>query len=214
MSNIRGRKITTINSEDTSSTLFLVPALGLKVEYLRHEHGFVNAYLNDVDLMKTYEYQLYLLFKIKDEDLFNAFLLKEYTRTKDLVQDYSPAEGYEVLVYNFPSKWKKEWALFMDGEYSYFRKSYVNLLPQEEHLEDEHGPFTQPSVQVNVCNRAVVLKNYWERMIGTKLEQESEYWSIPDILGKELLDIEKIINDSKADSASVGKLPKSDKQIS
>lgn len=208
MSYIRSKKINSIDRTNTNTSLFLIPGLGLKVDYLRTQFGFINGYLHDLDSPFQYNNPVFLLFLPPDEysrENLEVFIEREYKKKQELVDDYW-YEEYRVIVYEFPEKWLSEWELFFNGEYSSFRKKYVDLLPQEEHKEDIHGPYTEPSIQFNVCNRKAILKNYWEREIGEKLDPEGEYWSIPD-MRDETLNIEKIKNDSRTNQKDMGRVP-------
>ncbi len=208
MSNSRSKRINTINRDETDTTRFLVPAVGLKVTYLKHEHGFIDAYLKDPTAPRYHEFSLYLLFKPDNWEKFQDFVTAEYCRTAFSIDDYCYEDGYGVIVYGFPDCWQHEYDLFLEGKFSYFRKKYLNLLPQEEYLEDTHGPFSQPSIQYHVCNRTKILKNHWERVIGEKIDGESELWSVPK-MENETLNIEEIKKryDSTASKEYLGEMP-------
>lgn len=203
MSYTRSKKITSINKEDTNTTLFLVPPLGLKLGYLKYEHGFVNGFIGDVDC-PIEEYMIYLLFYPLDVRKLYHFFNREHGRTQGFINSYNYGD-YIVAKYSFPLQWRKEYDLFLEGKYSQFRKKFVDLLPQEDHKEDKYGPFTEPSIQYHICNQTRLLKNYWERELDVKLSRDSEYWSAPDMV-KEILDIQKIINDSTANKECMGEL--------
>lgn len=207
MSYTRTKKITSLSRGDTNTTLFLVPILELKIEYLKHEHGFINGFIADVDVPNE-DYMIYLLFAPKDVRKLYHFFNREHGRTNYFINTYNYGD-YIVAKYEFPEKWRKEWDLFLEGKYSQFRKKFVDLLPQEEHKEDKFGPFTEPSIQYHICNQTRLLKNYWERELDVRLGRDTEYWSAPDMT-IEILDIEKIKNDSRTNKEHLGELSESE----
>lgn len=174
---------------DTATTMFLVPGLGFNIDTIRYRYGFINAYLADVDY-DMYENAVYLLFKPKDMHTFQTFL--ERSEGPRIIDDYDYEGGYVVVVYEFPSEFRQEFKMFMKGKYSQFREKYRVLLPQVDSKIDKEGnPFTEYSLQFMVCHKAKALKDYWEKKLEIELDEEDEYWSVPDIK-RETLNIEKI----------------------
>lgn len=176
----------------TTSTLFLLPGLGIKEEEVRFRYGFINAYLKDED-REPYERGVYLLFKPENVIEFEHFLEREKRRTAQLIEDYDYRGGYVVLVYVFPEEYLHEWKLFLKGRYSKFRDKYKVLLPDIESKVDADGmPFTEMSIQYMIVFKADALKAYLEKRLGEELEEDAEYWGKPSVK-KETLNINKIL---------------------
>lgn len=177
---------------DTTTTMFLVPGLGLSLEEIRFRYGFINAYLKDED-REPYERGVYLLFKPANIIDFEHFLEREKKRTAQLIEDYDYRGGYVVLIYVFPEEYLHEWKLFLKGRYSKFRAKYLVLLPEIDSKVDSEGiPFTETSLQYMICYKAPALKQYLEKKLGEELEEDAEYWSKPS-MKKETLNINKIL---------------------
>ena len=71
----------------TITTMFIVPTLLIDRDRLK-ENGFINGYVKDGLKDVQYENAAYLLFKPNNPDRFKIFLDREYSRTKDIVDDY------------------------------------------------------------------------------------------------------------------------------
>jgi hypothetical protein len=188
---------------DTTTTMFLVPGLGIDIEEVKFRYGFINAYLQDKE-REPYERGVYLLFKPKSMIEFQLFFEREKTRTHQLIEDYDYDGGYIVLVYVFPDEYLLEYKLFLRGKYSKFRSKYRQLLPDIDSKIDSEGvPFTEYSMQFMIIYKAPALKKYMEKKLGTEFEEEDELWSKPDIK-KETLDISKIISYGRTNEGTVG----------
>ena len=193
-----------VNNKKTHTTLFLVPALGINKTYL-DKFGFVNGYLTDANHETKYEKSVYLVFKPKDLALFDKFVQSEKKRTKDLVlEDYDCGYGYTVLVYKFPSKYEKEYDLFLEGKYSKFGKEYIDIFPETTMTIDEQGyDRVDHTLWFHIFNRSKGIKTYWEEKLGVELAEDAEYFSIPEIEdkegkpGKEVFNIHKFIKEEE-----------------
>lgn len=176
---------------DTTTTMFLVPGLGINVEEVKFRYGFINGYLQDQD-REPYERAVYVLFKPKDMIEFQLFFDREKGRTANLIEDYDYEGGYTVLVYVFPDEFMMEYKQFLKGKYSRFRQKYKILLPDIESKIDPEGiPFTELSLTFMIMYKSKALREYLEKKLGTEFDEEDELWSKPDI-GRETLNIHKI----------------------
>lgn len=176
---------------DTTTTMFLVPGLGINIEEVRFRYGFINGYLRDQD-RELYERGIYLLFRPKNMIEFQLFFERERGRTHQLIEDYDYEGGYIVLVYVFPDEFLMEYKLFMKGKFSKFRTKYKILIPDIESKIDSEGiPFTELSLPFMVMYKSKALREYLEKKLGTRFDEDDELWSKPDIR-KETLDINKI----------------------
>lgn len=177
---------------DTNTTMFLVPGLGINVEEVRFRYGFINGYISDKD-QYAYDRAVYLLFKPKDVIEFQLFFEREKKRTINLIDDYDYEDGHTVLVYEFPSKFDKEFQLFLGGRYSRFRNKYKELLPVfESKLDEDDIPFSEHTIQFMVIYKSKALREYLEKKMDTILTDDEELWSKPNI-ELETLDISKIL---------------------
>lgn len=179
----------------TNTSTFLLRGLGTNTEDLK-KLGFINAYIDDANHEPHYEEAIYLLFKPEDIEEFQFFIMKEQEREAEIIEDYDYEGGYIVMVYKFPEKYNKEYNLFLRGEYSGFRKSYVDLFPIEVQIKNKFGAIiaTKASAYYHIFNRTPELRKYWEDKLDIELDDEAEYWEGIDIK-KETLDIKKIKNE-------------------
>lgn len=167
----------------TCSTIFLLPGIGLKRQSIL-KHGFVSAYMDDVNHDVHYENSVYVLYKPEQIEEFQKFLSSEYKRTPLLVEDYDYPGGYVVTVYKFPKEFMEEYDLFLKGKYSKFSKKYMDLFPVRIDTHDPETGMTKMkySLQYHILNRSDAMKRYWEEKLGMEgeLPEDLEYWKIPD----------------------------------
>ena len=189
---------------DTTTTMFLVPGLGINVEEVKFRYGFINGYLQDKE-REPYERGVYLLFKPKDMIEFQLFFEREKKRTINLIEDYDYEGGYIVQVYVFPDEFLMEYKLFLKGRYSKFRQKYKILLPDLDSKIDSEGiPFTELSLSFMIMYKSKALREYLEKKLGTEFDEEDELWSKPDIR-RETLNIIKILEDARTNEEGMGR---------
>lgn len=180
----------------THSTRFLLRGVGLH-NGIVGKLGFVNAFIDDEDHDPHYTDALYLLFQPPELDLFESFLSSEKEKGKEIIDEYDYSGGYIVIVYKFPSKFKEDYHLFLQGKYSKFSNAYKLLFPMERSGVSPKGiPYTEPSFYKYLFEKAVEMRDFWEDKLGVILEDSAEYWSIPNIK-KETLNINNIRNERK-----------------
>jgi len=191
------------NTKKTHTDLFLRPMLGINEAYL-NRFGYINAYLRDIDHDTEYENAIYLLFRPEDLQLFEKFIQAEKRRVGDLfLEDYDCGYGYVVLVYRIPAFYIDDYHLFLEGKYSKFSRELVDLFPETVTRKDEWGyDKVDNSLHFHIFNRSKAMRNYWEEKLGVELELDAEYWSIPDLYGKETLDINKYIKEEMYEQTS------------
>lgn len=164
----------------TYSTIFLLPCLGLDKNIL-DKFGFVNAYIGDkgwvVDYAKSNP--VYLLFEHELDEEFDDFI-NELSKNKLYIDDYDAGFKQVMVVFRFPTEWKKEYKLFKVGKYSEFNRKYVDeFFPMTRKEVKEGVVKTVATVFSGIFNKEEWLKEYWERKLGTEI-LPSEYWSIPE----------------------------------
>lgn len=173
------------------TTIFLLPGIGHTRQDLL-KHGFLAAYLDDINHEVHYEESVYLLFKPEDQPAFQKFLENEYRKATLIVEDYDYEGGYIVLIYKIHEKYLPEYQLFLQGKYSKFSPEYISMFPMDIVVEDSMGIATvKRSLHYHIFNRTTEIKEYWEKKIGEKMPKDMELWSSPD-MDKEVLDITSI----------------------
>ena len=179
----------------TSSTILLMPCIGMNRRSLRY-YGFLNAYLDDSSYEIHYENSLYLLFKPEPPTKIAPFAIQQRENPL-LVDEYDYKGGYTIMVYKIIERWIPEYKLFKLGKYSKFSEEYKALFPKYvEVIDRKTGKIEQQiGLPYHIFNKSEALKTMRETQLGMKLDDfgpEFEYWSIPDIGGKETLNIDKI----------------------
>lgn len=148
--------------------------------------GFLDAFLQDADSDVEYQYPVYLLFKQKDFVIsFQEFIEEEYEKGF-LIDDYDYPDGYVVLVYSCPEKYRKDYDKVVQGKYSQTSADYQDLFHRE--VKDELGQRLK-SLQFQVFTKDVALRQKIEAAIGAELPKDSEVWLKP-VMERETLKIE------------------------
>lgn len=185
----------TKDSSKNCSTIFLLRGVGLDRQSIL-KHGFISAYIDDINHETHYPHAVYLLYKPKQIDVFEKFIQSEYKRTPLLVEDYDYPGGYIVTVYKFPKEFMEEYQLFLQGKYSKFSKKYTDLFPVLVEVTDENGNKSEKySLQYHIFNRTSAMKRYLEEKFGYSdkepLPEGIEYWGCP-LIENEVLNINEL----------------------
>lgn len=176
--------------EVTITSIFMVPTLKIEREDLK-ENGFINGYIKDGGKDTQYENSVYLLFHPDNLDKFRDFLDKEYERTKAVIDDYDYADGYVVVVYKLPTKFKRDFKLIMESKYSQTSKEFQALFPKIIKIKKSGLHKDEISLQFRVFNKTADLIKFWEEKLGVDFDDDQEVWHAFD-LKNETLDITKI----------------------
>jgi hypothetical protein len=159
----------------TISTLFLIKTFKIGSEKL-NKVGFVNAFSKDLNYECVYEDCVYVLFKPSDMDVFREFLIDEYERVDNIVDDYDYAGGYVVVVYKLDSNFKEDYDLIRQGLYSKTSKDFQDLFPKIMKVVINGKSRDEISLQYRIFNRTQDLINYWENKLGCKFSENQEVW--------------------------------------
>ena len=174
----------------TITSIFMVPTLKIEKDALNN-NNFINGYIQDVRRDVQYKNSVYLLFKPENLDKFREFLDKEYERTKDVVDDYDYEDGYVVVVYKLNPKWKKDFGLVLEGQYSRTSKEFQNVFPKIVKVKKGDLHRDEVSLQFRIFNKTEELRTYWENRLDVEFTEEMELWRMFD-MDEEKLDLDKI----------------------
>lgn len=163
----------------TITTIFLVPTLEIPKDALL-DNGFINAYTKDSMQESLFPDAIFLLFKPEDLNKFREFLLSEYERTDNVLDDYDYEGGYVVIVYKLNSNIKKDVTLIKQGKYSKTSKEFQKLFPTNVSIKKGGITKLEISLQVRVFKKSNDLREYWENKIGTSLNDAQEVWEAYD----------------------------------
>lgn len=183
-----------IISEKTVTSIFFVPTLGIKRQDL-YENNFLNGYLEDVDKDQYYEEDVcFLLFKPEDLTRFRAFLDEQYEKNKNIIEDYDPAEGYVVLVYNLNPKLSKDFLLVKNSKYSLVSEQFKEMFPKKVQLLNRPNKPWKTSLQWMIFEKDEQLIQFIEKKIGQSLPEGTNVEVWPGFeYENQILDIDKIV---------------------
>ena len=174
----------------TITSIFMVPTLNIDKMQLK-DNGFLNGYIRDERREVQYENCIYLLFKPNDLDKFKAFLDKEYERTKSVIDDYDYENGYVVVVYQLDPKFKKDFMLVMEGQYSKTSSAFQMLFPKIIKVKANGFSKDEISLQYRVFNKTQDLVKFWEDKFDVEFDDDQEVWHA-FIVEDESLNLDKI----------------------
>ena len=153
----------------------MVPTLGIDKEKLK-TNNFLNAYIKDDRKDVQYENAVYLLFNPSDVDLFRDFLVTEYDRTKQIIDDYDYEDGFVVVVYKLDQKFKRDFELISHGKYSLTSEKFQALFPKIIKLTKNGLNRDEISLQYRIFNRTEDLIKFWEDKFDVVFDDEQEVW--------------------------------------
>ena len=174
----------------TITSIFIVPTLKINRDKLK-ENGYLNGYMSDVRRDVQYENAVYLLFKPDNFDRFREFLVDEYERTNQLIDDYDYEDGFVVVVFTLDEKWKKDFALVREGLYSQTSKEFQDSFPKVIKIIKNGLQRDEISLQFRIFKKTEDLRKYWEDRLDMEFTEDMEVWNGFDI-ENEVLDLDKI----------------------
>ena len=174
----------------TITSIFIVPTLKINRDKLK-ENGYLNGYMSDVRRDVQYENAVYLLFKPDNFDRFREFLVDEYERTNQLIDDYDYEDGFVVVVFALDKKWKKDFALVREGLYSQTSKEFQESFPKIIKIIKGGLHRDEISLQYRIFRKTEDLRKYWEDRLDMEFTDDMEVWDGFDI-ENEVLDLDKI----------------------
>jgi len=174
----------------TLTAIFMAPTLQFPINSLKN-NGFLNAYIKDELNIMEIENAIYLLFKPKNLSSFKLFLENEYTRTKQIIEDYDYEGGFVVIVYELDSSFKKDFNLIKKGKYSKTSKKFQKLFPESIDILKDGLLKKEKSLQYRVFNKTQDLIDYWEDKLNENFHETYEVWEGFDET-KEILNIKKL----------------------
>ena len=177
----------------TISSIFILPILNLDRRLLLN-HGFINAYIKDVDKLE-YEDTIMVLFKPKNLGLFREFVDDLYENF-NLIEDYD-YDNYIVLVFPLNEKYNSDYNLIRLGQYSQLSNEFKNLFPKK--VLDLNSPKNNKveSVQHLIFNKDKRLLDFWKKELEvTSLNDSDEVW-FEFNEEKETLNIKKILKNEE-----------------
>jgi hypothetical protein len=172
------------------TSFFMVPTLKVPNEGFKY-HGYINAFVKDLQKEIQYEDCIYVLFKPINIDAFREFLDGEYERTDTLIDDYDYEDGLVVLVYKLNPKFKKDFQLIKEGKYSKTSNEFKEQFQKIKRIEVNGLRRDELSMQWRIFNKTSDLREYWEERLNVKFDEDQEVWKGWDE-ENEILNINKI----------------------
>lgn len=163
--------------EKTITSIFIVPTLKLG-KYGIKERGFINGFLYNELLDVKYEEDkfVYVLFKPEDLDSFQEFLDEQYTKSTNIVEDFDHDGGFVIVVYKLREDLKDDFELIKKGKYSKTSEKFKNMFPKKITINKGGLKKEEYSLQYRIFNKSQELLDYWEDVLGTNLNDDSELW--------------------------------------
>lgn len=172
-----------------SALFILKPVVGINYGTLKENYGFINSYLRDKAREDLTGNLLFVLFRPQDFEYFEMFISEQSLDNDNYLEDYDYSNGYVVMVYRIPEKFKEDFEKFKEGKYSKLSSLIKNC------YEKEIKTFLIPeeSFQWSVFNKSSKLRKTLEEFLDCQFTKDMELWQLPDIENKEVLDIEKFL---------------------
>jgi hypothetical protein len=174
----------------TVTSIFIVPTLKLKKEYLNN-NNFINGYIADLRKDIQYDDALYLLFKPENLDRFREFVEDEYEHNHMLIDDYDYEDGFVVLVYKLNKKYDKDLELIMKGKYSKTSDDFQSIFPKVVKIMKNGLHRDEISIQFRIFKKTQDLREYWENKLAVSFDEDMEVWGGFNLL-TESLDLDKV----------------------
>lgn len=163
-------------SKWTATNLFVVPTLGITRGRL-NIFGLENAYIKDEVKGIDYERGVYMLFRPKDTFRFGEFLEEERSSGAVIVDEYDYRDGYTMVVYQYPRKWKEDVDIIMTGKFSQVSEGFKATVPRLTKSVVGGKEMDGINSQHKIYEGAEDLKEYWNIKYGLEFEKGDEHFS-------------------------------------
>ena len=203
----------------TDTSRFILPAFKLsKIEWFKlgFENCYLKD--KDRDPVNDKDIHIYFLFKpCKELQVvpgLGGFMAKEkesqYDRlqkkiqqleekqesleTRVILDDYDYPDGYVVLVLKLQEKFRKVYELFLKGKYSKFPDFYKQYFPANNkttYVDKNNNLVTKdgPNLPYAIIYHDEQAKQFAEKKWDIQIEDSQEFWRLPDLEKREVLDI-------------------------
>jgi len=168
-----------IDNKKTVTAIFLVPLTKIRKETLKRL-GFVNAYIKDGERDVQYDNAVYMVFKPNNLDEFREFLISEYDRTKNIIEDYDYEGGFVVVVYKIDSSFKNDVELIKKGRYSKTSKKFQQEFPKNILIHANGAVKEEVSLQYRIFNKTGDMVKFWEEKLDVHFTEDQEVWHMFD----------------------------------
>ena len=159
--------------------VYIVPLLNIGRDRL-NKQGFVNSYLYSGDEEEDYDHAIHLLFQTKNMESFNDFIAEERERPISLLDERDYQDGYVLLTYGIPEKFREDMDKFWRGQYSKMSQEFKEAIPY--YIEKMNGQKTnEMTVQHMVFTKSIKLRAHWEKQFNVIMDKDQELWALPTI---------------------------------
>ena len=158
----------------TATNIFMILPLGItRADIMKV--GFKNAYIKDEVRGIEYERGIYLLFRPRDIEPFENFLIKERKR-KAIIDEYDYPKGYTMLVYQYDPKWTEDVRKIMSGKYSEVSYEFKKLFPKTAKIEILQATQEVLTNHHAIFSKSATFADYWKEELGLEFEDGDEIW--------------------------------------
>lgn len=153
----------------------MVPTLKVPNEGFKN-HGYINAFIKDLQREIQYEDCIYVLFKPINIDAFREFLDSEYERTDNIIDDYDYEDGLVVLVYKLNPIFEEDFKLIKEGKYSKTSDAFKEQFQKIKQIKVNGLRRDELSMQWRIFKKTIDLREYWEERLGVNFDEDQEVW--------------------------------------
>lgn len=164
-----------IKIDKTITSIFIVPTLGINRDVLK-DNGFINGYIKNELNLYNYENCVYLLFKPTDMFKFGQFCLEVVSNNELYVDDFDLEDGKVVLIFKLNDKYKKDYELVYNGEYSKTSNEFKNAFPKVLKVIVNGLHRDELSLQIRIFKKTNDLRKIWENLTGVTFTEDMEVW--------------------------------------
>lgn len=160
------------------STVMLLPVVKInkKLMFNFYRFGFKNTYLFSEQLDDKYNFNpIYLLFEPEKLDLEFAEFIFELSTNPNFIEVKDIGYKKVLLVFKVPDQFKRDFKLFLEGQYSKVSDTYKKCFQLEKPVKNERGDIKrdisggvimEPTTFFHIFNKTDKLKNIYIGKLG------------------------------------------------
>lgn len=160
------------------STVMLLPVVKInkKLMFNFYRFGFKNTYLFSEQLDCLYDFNtIYLLFEPNKLDIEFAEFIFELSSNPNFIEVKDVGFKKMILVFKIPDQFKRDFKLFLEGQYSKVTDTYKKCFQLEKPSKTERGDIKreptgsiimEPTTFFHIFNKSDKLRNIYIEKLG------------------------------------------------
>jgi len=162
--------------EETISTTYLLPLIGLKQEHLLVNKNLINCYVNHYDFSHSIGEYLYLIYRYMPINYYAKFIEVLQRQEGFTYYQKDRDKRFDCFIFKVNPQFIPDIKLILDGEYSKINPDTKKIILDFHNQQNPEAPLNQ------ILNKGILRKNELEEALGCKLPNDIDYAEKPKLI--------------------------------